>query len=108
LIAVIVDYTPNLSQFQAVEPAATLEPNRIEPELCDPIVPLDMDMTGLIAITGIKKESIWSRSHYSWHLSPLLFSGSTANVRDNQRTAIALQVTPAIRGPVYAVDNMDY
>jgi hypothetical protein len=46
----------------AVESAAVLKPYRAEPELGDFVIPLDVHMLGLISISGIEEEPIWSRS----------------------------------------------
>jgi len=61
------NYTPNLFQLKAVETATVLKANRIEPVLCDLVISFNMYVMRLIAITGIKKESIGTGSEYSWH-----------------------------------------
>lgn len=57
---VLFDYTPNATQFQAIETSAACQPDRTKPVLRDFVISLHMDMSRLITITGLEKEPIRS------------------------------------------------
>jgi hypothetical protein len=48
----------NTRNFYTRQTAAALEPNRVEPKLRDPIIPLNMNMLRLVTIASVEKESI--------------------------------------------------
>ena len=54
----------NLGRRKSTTP---VQPNRAQPELCDFIFALDMNMRGLIAVAGIKEETVGTDPQYCWH-----------------------------------------
>jgi hypothetical protein len=48
--------------FRARKPTTTLKANRIKPKFCYFIIALDMNVFGFVAITRVKKESVWAFS----------------------------------------------
>jgi hypothetical protein len=51
----------------STEPTTLLKPDGIEPELGRVILPLNMNMGRLMAITCVKEESVGASSQYSGH-----------------------------------------
>ena len=46
------------TDFRSIEPAAAVQPDRIEPEFGDLVLTLDVDVRRLIAVIRIKEEPI--------------------------------------------------
>ena len=53
--------------FRASESATALKANRIKPEFRDFVIAFDMNVSGLVAIARIEKESVRTFSQDSWH-----------------------------------------
>jgi len=58
----------DLVQLISVKTTTVLQPTGIKPELGHLIISIDMNMNGLIPISGIKEESIWPYPQNSRHL----------------------------------------
>ncbi len=56
------------TEFCSIEATASLQPDRIEPELGDLVLTLDVNVLRFIAIAGVKEQSIRAYSEYCWHL----------------------------------------
>jgi len=54
-------------EFYARKPATALQPNWIEPELRDSIIPLDMDVWRFVTVSRVKEEAIRAGSQYCRH-----------------------------------------
>lgn len=54
----LFDKPLNALKRDARKPTTVLQPDRIEPELRDIVIALDVDMTRFIAVTSIKEEPI--------------------------------------------------
>lgn len=66
-----------------VEPAAALQPDRIEPEFSNLVLALYVNVWWLFPVSGIEEESVRFNLKYSWH--PPLFDPRvpTRFIRDN-------------------------
>jgi hypothetical protein len=58
LLTILNDKLLYATNFRSVEPAATVQPDRIEPELCDLVIAFDVDVRRLIAVIRVKEEPI--------------------------------------------------
>ena len=56
------------TEFCSIEATASLQPDRIEPELGDLVLTLDVNVLRFIAIAGVKEQSIRAYPEYCWHL----------------------------------------
>jgi len=59
----------NSVKILSAESSASLQSHRLQPELCDLIVSLNMNMSGLIAVARVKEKPIRTKSQYGWHLN---------------------------------------
>jgi hypothetical protein len=59
------------SYFHSAESSASLQPDRFQPELRRLIPALHVNMSRLVAVTGVKKEPIWPDTEYRRHFSRL-------------------------------------
>ena len=48
--------------------ATPLQPDRVEPELCEVVVTLHVDVRWFIAVTSIEEEPIRAKSQHRWHV----------------------------------------
>jgi hypothetical protein len=62
LNTVLLDYSLNTPDFAATKPDTILQSDRVNPEFDQLIFSLHVDMRRLIAISGIKKETIGAGS----------------------------------------------
>jgi hypothetical protein len=67
LLPVLFDETLDFDQFVTWETLASLQSDRIEPELRLVVVALDVNMRRLCIVTGIKEESVRARKAHAWH-----------------------------------------
>jgi hypothetical protein len=58
---------PQSLKLRPSEAAAILEPDRIKPEFGVHVIPLDMNMRGLMTIRGVKEKPIGSTSENGRH-----------------------------------------
>ena len=56
-------------EFYAQNPAAALQPNWIEPELCNFIISLNMNVLRLVTVPRVEEEAIGAGSEYCGHSS---------------------------------------
>jgi hypothetical protein len=57
----------NPPQLLITEPVRILQSDRVEPELGQAIIALDMDMGRLVPNTGIKEEAVRPDAKHGWH-----------------------------------------
>jgi hypothetical protein len=62
ILSIVFNQFQNAIDFATAKPATALQSHRIEPKLCDVVVSLNVNMLGLIAITGVKVKPIRSYS----------------------------------------------
>lgn len=56
------------TEFCSSKAITSLQPDRIEPELGDLILPLDVNVLRFIAIAGVEEQSVRAYPKYCWHL----------------------------------------
>ena len=59
------------SDLRPGKSAASLEADRIKPELRNHVLPLNMNMRWFLTIPSIEKEPVWADSQYRWHLEQM-------------------------------------
>ena len=65
----LFDEPLNPSDLDSPESTTALQPDRVEPELCEVVVTLHVDMRCFIAVTSIEEEPIRAKSQHRWHVA---------------------------------------
>ena len=61
------------SDFYPRKSTTALQPNRIEPEFRDPIIPFDVHKWRFVAVPGVEEQAIGAGSQYCGHGTARLF-----------------------------------
>lgn len=56
------------TEFCSSKPITSLQPDRVEPEPDDLVLPLDENVLRFIAIAGVEEQSVRAYPEYCWHL----------------------------------------
>lgn len=75
------------TEFCSIKATASLQPDRIEPELGDLVLTLDVNVLRFIAIAGVKEQSIRAYPEYCWHL-PFVSNCSLASLLNLLRASL--------------------
>jgi len=69
LFSIVFDHFLNSIKLGSAESSTSLEPHRVEPELCLILIPLDMDVRWLITVPCVEEKPVSANSQYRRHLS---------------------------------------
>jgi hypothetical protein len=71
------------TEFCPSKPTASLQPDRVEPELRDLVLTLDVNMLRFVSIAGVEEQSVRAHPEYCRHLLVVSnhFLGSPLNLR---------------------------
>jgi hypothetical protein len=67
LDSVITHQLLNPRDLDAQKPATALQPNWVEPEFCDSIVSLNVDVLWFIAVARVEEQTVRARLQYYRH-----------------------------------------